>query len=87
MIPTPPSAFWRETGWPSPGGAPGAAVPSLRNMALYLHEVLAWSRDAALPLFWFSGFDEAWKVGPEGDCGAFWGLWDADGRSKLHVQD
>jgi exo-beta-1,3-glucanase (GH17 family) len=76
-----------ETGWPSAGGAAGAAVPSLRNMALYLHEVLAWSRDAALPLFWFSGFDEAWKVGPEGDCGAFWGLWDADGRSKLHVQD
>lgn len=75
-----------ETGWPSQGTPVGGAVPSLRNMALYLHEVLAWTDEADLPLFWFSGFDEAWKVGPEGDCGAFWGLWDADGRSKLHVE-
>lgn len=75
-----------ETGWPSQGSPVGAAVPSLRNMALYLHEVLAWTEEDELPLFWFSGFDEAWKVGPEGDCGAYWGLWDAQGRSKLHVE-
>lgn len=74
-----------ETGWPSAGSPVGEAVPSLRNMLLYLLEVIDWTGAAGLPLFWFSGFDEAWKEGPEGDCGASWGLWDAAGRSKLHV--
>ena len=27
-------------------------------------------------------FDEAWKVEDEGDVGAFWGLWDEDGKAK-----
>ena len=72
-----------ETGWPTAGAAEGAAAPSLRNMALYLLNVLEWVAADDLPLFWFSAYDEAWKVGPEGDCGAFWGLWDADGGSKL----
>ena len=31
----------------------------------------------------FSSFDEAWKVGAEGDVGAFWGLWDKDEQLKL----
>ncbi|MFT4626265.1 MAG: exo-beta-1,3-glucanase (GH17 family) [Myxococcota bacterium] len=72
-----------ETGWPTAGSPVGPAEPSLRNMALYLLNVLAWTDDDEIPLFWFSSFDEAWKVGPEGDCGAYWGLWDADGGLKL----
>ncbi len=72
-----------ETGWPTAGAPNGPAVPSLRNMALYLLNVLAWTDEEALPLFWFSAYDEGWKVGPEGDCGAYWGLWDADGGLKL----
>ena len=27
-------------------------------------------------------FDEAWKVDAEGDVGAYWGLWDKDGKPK-----
>ncbi len=72
-----------ETGWPSAGHPVGGAVPSLRNMALYALNLIAWADDEEIPLFWFSSFDEAWKVGPEGDCGAYWGLWDAHGGSKL----
>ena len=72
-----------ETGWPTAGVPVGPAVPSLRNMALYLLNVLKWTDDVELPLFWFSSYDEAWKVGPEGDCGAYWGLWDAHGQLKL----
>jgi exo-beta-1,3-glucanase (GH17 family) len=72
-----------ETGWPSSGSPVGAAEPSLRNMALYALNILAWTDEDELPLFWFSAFDEAWKVGPEGDCGAYWGLWDAQGGLKL----
>ena len=36
-----------------------------------------------LDVFWFSAFDEAWKVGAEGDVGAYWGLWDRHGRIKF----
>lgn len=72
-----------ETGWPTQGAPQGPAVPSLRNLALYLLNILAWTDAEELPLFWFSAYDEAWKVGKEGDCGAFWGLWDANGGLKL----
>ena len=34
-------------------------------------------------MFHFAAFDEAWKVGAEGDVGAFWGLWDKDARPKF----
>ena len=34
-------------------------------------------------VFWFAAFDEAWKVDAEGDVGAFWGLWDKDGKPKF----
>jgi len=73
-----------ETGWPSQGTSVGAAEPSARNMALYALNVLAWTDANDIPLFWFSAYDEAWKVGPEGDCGAYWGLWDADGELKFN---
>jgi exo-beta-1,3-glucanase (GH17 family) len=33
-------------------------------------------------IFYFSSFDETWKVDAEGDVGAFWGLWDKDGKLK-----
>ena len=49
----------------------------------YFVDTLSWSRAAGLDVFWFSAFDEAWKVGAEGDVGAYWGLWDQDGRSKF----
>ena len=72
-----------ETGWPSAGSAEGAAVPGLDNMVLYALNLIPWAEAAGVPLFWFSAFDEAWKVGAEGDCGAYWGLWDAQGELKI----
>jgi len=29
-----------------------------------------------------SSFDESWKVGGEGDVGAFWGIWDKNEKLK-----
>jgi exo-beta-1,3-glucanase (GH17 family) len=29
-------------------------------------------------MFYFSSFDESWKVEAEGDVGAYWGLWNKD---------
>lgn len=72
-----------ETGWPTSGTAHGDAVPSLDNSVLYALNLVPWAESQGLPLFWFSAFDEAWKVGAEGDAGACWGFWDADGGFKL----
>lgn len=72
-----------ETGWPTAGPSEGAAEPSLDNMVLYALNLIPWAQEQGIPLFWFSAFDEAWKAGSEGDAGAFWGFWDADGESKL----
>ena len=72
-----------ETGWPTQGPPEGSAVPGLENAARYAINLIPWAARAPIPLFWFAAFDEAWKVGAEGDCGAYWGFWDAEGESKL----
>ena len=71
-----------ETGWPTDGPPEGGAVPGLANMARYALNLIPWAAAQGIPLFWFSAFDEAWKVGAEGDCGAYWGFWDANGGRK-----
>ena len=35
-----------------------------------------------IEMFYFSSFDESWKEGPEGDVGAYWGLWDMNEKFK-----
>jgi len=72
-----------ETGWPSQGQTVLAAVPSPVNAMRYFIETQDWARLASVELFYFSSFDEAWKVGAEGDVGANWGLWDKDGKPKF----
>ena len=71
-----------ETGWPSQGEAKGATVPSLINMLRYFINVATWCEKDGIELFYFTSFDEMWKVGDEGDVGAYWGLWDKDGNFK-----
>ena len=38
--------------------------------------------EEGVEIFYFSSFDEAWKVDKEGDVGAYWGLWDEEGNLK-----
>jgi len=71
-----------ETGWPSVGSPYGAAVPSYENALEYFIDAYHWANDEDIDIFYFSSFDESWKVGGEGDVGAYWGLWDKDGRLK-----
>lgn len=72
-----------ETGWPDRGSPFHGAVPSVEGALRYFADSVRWSRAEGVDLFYFAAFDEAWKVGAEGDVGAYWGLWDADGRSKI----
>jgi 3(or 17)beta-hydroxysteroid dehydrogenase len=48
----------------------------------YAIGAIRWARSAGVEIFYFSSFDEAWKVGAEGDVGAYWGLWDTEGKFK-----
>ncbi|MBT8105513.1 MAG: glycosyl hydrolase [Woeseiaceae bacterium] len=71
-----------ETGWPNIGTAEGAAVPSYENAIKYFVDTCQWAEAEGIEIFYFSSFDEAWKVAAEGDVGAYWGLWDKDGKPK-----
>jgi len=71
-----------ETGWPSTGTPFGTAVPSYDNALQYFINTYQWADEEGIEIFYFSSFDEAWKVGAEGDVGAYWGLWDKDGNLK-----
>ena len=71
-----------ETGWPNIGTAEGAAVPSYENALKYFVDTYRWAESEGTEVFYFSSFDESWKVSDEGDVGAYWGLWDKDGNSK-----
>ena len=71
-----------ETGWPNLGSPERAAVPSYENAIRYFINAYTWADEADVDIFYFSSFDELWKVGAEGDVGAYWGLWDINGNLK-----
>lgn len=72
-----------ETGWPSQGKNLGAAKPSAENFLKYFINTQLWCKQANVECYYFSSFDEAWKVGSEGDVGAYWGLWKSDEHLKF----
>jgi exo-beta-1,3-glucanase (GH17 family) len=72
-----------ETGWPSQGTGLKGAQPSAENAMKYFINAQVWSAKQNIEMFYFSSFDESWKVGPEGDVGAYWGLWDKDEKLKF----
>tara|TARA_E500000318_G_scaffold102748_1_gene107276 strand:- start:418 stop:1326 length:909 start_codon:yes stop_codon:yes gene_type:complete len=72
-----------ETGWPSQGAGLNAAQPSAKNAMKYFIDTQVWSKKNDIEVFYFSSFDESWKVGDEGDVGAYWGLWDKDEKLKF----
>ena len=71
-----------ETGWPSHGTSFKASEPSMENAMKYFINTQKWSSEDDIDVMYFSSFDESWKVGDEGDVGAFWGIWDKDEQSK-----
>lgn len=72
-----------ETGWTNKGQTFYGAVPSFENAIKYFLNAQQWSEEDDIEMFYFSSFDESWKVGAEGDVGAFWGLWDKDENLKF----
>ena len=71
-----------ETGWPNVGTPTKGSVPSVENAIKYFIDAYQWAEQDGIEIFYFSSFDETWKVDAEGDVGAYWGLWDKDGNPK-----
>lgn len=71
-----------ETGWPNIGSATHGAIPSEENAIKYFVDTYKWAEEDDVDVFYFSSFDESWKVDAEGDVGAYWGLWDKNGAPK-----
>ncbi|MDG1394477.1 MAG: glycosyl hydrolase family 17 protein, partial [Flavobacteriaceae bacterium] len=72
-----------ETGWPNQGKSTKAAQPSEINAMKYFINTTNWAQQNEVPIFYFSSFDESWKVHHEGDVGARWGLWDTNEDLKF----
>lgn len=71
-----------ETGWPSRGENTEAAEPSHSNAMKYFINVNNWRSKNQVEVFYFSSFDESWKIRQEGDVGQSWGIWDKSGNLK-----
>jgi GPH family glycoside/pentoside/hexuronide:cation symporter len=72
-----------ETGWPNVGENVEAAKPSDLNAIKYFISVQEWAKNKNIDLFYFSSFDESWKVNQEGEVGAGWGIWDKNEKLKF----
>jgi len=72
-----------ETGWPSEGEDYKGALPSHENALKYFLNTQIWSKEEDIDIFYFTSFDESWKVGSEGDVGAYWGIWDKNENLKF----
>ena len=71
-----------ETGWPSRGENVEEAAPSEINAMYFFIAVQEWAISNGIELFYFSSFDESWKVKQEGNVGAAWGIWDKNEKFK-----
>mgnify|MGYP000918068251 CR=1 FL=1 len=72
-----------ETGWPSQGKSIFGAHSTYENARKYFINTQLWSKADDIDIFYFSSFDESWKIGAEGDVGAYWGIWDKNEKMKF----
>jgi GPH family glycoside/pentoside/hexuronide:cation symporter len=72
-----------ETGWPSKGQHVLEAKPSAENAMKYFINTQQWTKDKNIEMFYFSSFDESWKLHHEGEVGTQWGLWDINEKQKF----
>ncbi len=72
-----------ETGWPSDGESTEDATPSDLNAMKYFIDVNTWAKQKDIDIFYFSSFDEPWKIHHEGNVGQTWGLWNKHEKLKF----
>jgi GPH family glycoside/pentoside/hexuronide:cation symporter len=72
-----------ETGWASKGEQVENAIPSKVNAMKYFIAIQDWAKINQIDLFYFSAFDESWKIKQEGVVGTSWGIWDKNEKLKF----
>jgi exo-beta-1,3-glucanase (GH17 family) len=75
-----------EVGWPSDGFPQNQAAPTLQNAARFLGELQGAANYLDMDYFYFSAFDEAWKVESFG-VGPHWGVLHADRTPKATLTE
>ncbi|KAF7724276.1 hypothetical protein EC973_001177 [Apophysomyces ossiformis] len=68
-----------EAGWPSAGKANGPAVPSISNLAKFVKGM----EGASFRYYFFEARDAAWKAAGAFGVETHYGLWTAQGESKI----
>lgn len=76
-----------ETGWASFSsghyGTKGSKACDEYKEALYYQHMRDWTNEAGMSCFYFEGFDEPWKGGPNaGNSEKHFGLFTVDGKAK-----
>lgn len=71
-----------DHGWPSKGQTVGKAEPSLENQKKYLSDILVYCQKQKIEQFYFTAFDEDWKIIDEKEVGAHWGIFDTNRKPK-----
>ncbi|KAG0165939.1 hypothetical protein DFQ28_008237 [Apophysomyces sp. BC1034] len=68
-----------EAGWPSAGKANGPAIPSVANLAMFVKGM----EGASFRYYFFEARDSAWKAAGAFGVETHYGLWTAQGESKV----
>ncbi len=71
-----------ETGWPWHGETLHGSIPTPKNAMKYFIDSHTWAEHNNIETFYFSSFDESWKIGAEGEVGPHWGVWDKHEKLK-----
>jgi exo-beta-1,3-glucanase (GH17 family)/cellulose synthase/poly-beta-1,6-N-acetylglucosamine synthase-like glycosyltransferase len=74
-----------EAGWPSDGRVKQGSVPSPAFEAAFLRKFFELARRMKYDYYVIEAYDQPWKgaADREGAVGAFWGMFDAEGKAKL----
>jgi exo-beta-1,3-glucanase (GH17 family)/cellulose synthase/poly-beta-1,6-N-acetylglucosamine synthase-like glycosyltransferase len=75
-----------EVGWPSEGRNIGNAEASRANEAYFVRSFVQLALNKGYDYYIIEAYDQPWKAAIEGKggaVGAYWGLFDAEGRTKF----
>ena len=74
-----------ETGWPSKGDPNAMSVPSIENQERFIREFIEMAGKEKIDFFFFSAFDEEYKIKEPNSVGPHWGFYFSDRTPKHSI--